>query len=78
MLDEIIDWHTLTVFDNFMTIRNFISSLFVMMLIQLLIPLLVIAFSFQFLSTQDKEEAIGLKKRMKKFGKGSKIYEKVG
>ncbi len=78
MLDEIIDWHTLTVFDNFMTIRNFISSLFVLLLIQLLIPLLTIAFSFQFLSTQDKEEAIGLKKRMKTFGTGSKIYEKVG
>ena len=75
VLDEIIRWHTVTVFDNFLTIKNFISSLFLLLIIQLLIPLLTIAFSFQYWSVEDKEESISLRKRFEKFAKSNKMFE---
>ena len=75
MIDEIVDWHTITVFDNYVTIKNFISSAFIVLIIQFLIPLLIIAFGFQFMSVHDKEEALGLRKRFESFGKRNKVFE---
>ena len=75
VLDELIKWHTITVFDNFLTIKNFISSLFILFIFQLLIPLLVIAFSFQYWSIEDKEESISLRKRFQKFATSNKMFE---
>ena len=76
VLDEIIRWHTVTVFDNFLTIKNFISSLLLLFIIQLLLPLLIIAFSFQFWSIEDKEESISLRKRFEKFATINTMFEK--
>jgi uncharacterized membrane protein SpoIIM required for sporulation len=75
VLDEIVRWHTVTVFENFLTIKNFISSLFLLLIIQLLIPMLFIAFSFQYWSIEDKEESISLKKRFDKFATHNKMFE---
>ncbi|MEN8929136.1 MAG: stage II sporulation protein M [Flavobacteriales bacterium] len=75
VLDEIVRWHTVTVFDSFMTIKNFISSLFVLLIFQLLIPLLIIAFTFQYWSVEDKQESISLRKRFEKFGRNNKMFE---
>lgn len=75
VLDEIIRWHTVTVFDNFLTIKNFISSLFILLIIQLLIPMVIIAFSFQYWSIKDKEESISLRARFKKFATHNKMFE---
>ncbi|MGB1039519.1 MAG: stage II sporulation protein M [Flavobacteriales bacterium] len=75
IIDEIVNWHTITVFDNFLTIKNFISAFCILLLIQFLLPLLIAAFSFQFLSIKDKQEAIGLNERIKSFGTRSKVYE---
>lgn len=77
VLDEIIRWHTVTVFDNFLTIKNFISSLFILVIIQLLIPILIIAFTFQYWSVEDKEESISLRKRFKKFATSNKMFEQL-
>jgi uncharacterized membrane protein SpoIIM required for sporulation len=76
VLDEIVRWHTVTVFDNFLTIKNFISSLFLLLIIQLLIPMLFIALSFQYWSIEDKEESISLRKRFDKFATHNKMFEK--
>jgi len=75
VLDEIVRWHTVTVFDNFLTIKNFISSLFLLLIIQLLLPMLLIAFSFQYWSIEDKEESISLRKRFEKFATHNKMFE---
>lgn len=75
VVDEIVKWHTITVFDNFITIKNFISSLFVLIIIQYLLPLLISSFCFQFFSVKDKEEAIGLNARFEEFAKKNKHYE---
>lgn len=75
VLDEIVRWHTVTVFDNFLTIKNFISSLFLLLIIQLIVPMLFIAFSFQYWSIEDKEESISLRKRFDKFATHNKMFE---
>lgn len=75
VIDELIDWHTLTVFDNFLTIKNFISAFFILLLFHLLLPLVVAAVSFQYMSIHDRQNALGLKERLKKFGKGNKLFE---
>lgn len=76
VVDKIVEWHTITVFDHFLTIKNFISALFILVIIQFLLPLLFSAFSFQYLNVEDKESAIGLRKRFTSFATGSKHYEK--
>lgn len=75
LIDELIDWHTLTVFDDFLTIKNFISAFFILLITQLLLPLIVAAVSFQYVSIYDKQNAFGLKERLKSFGTGNKHFE---
>lgn len=75
MIDEIVDWHTMTVFDNYVLIKNYISSVFILLLVHFLLPLLIAAFGFQFMSIHDKEEALGLRKRFEDFGKRNKVFE---
>jgi uncharacterized membrane protein SpoIIM required for sporulation len=75
VIDEIIDWHTITVFEEFLLIKNFISAFLILIIAHLLLPLIVAAVSFQYLSIHDKQNALGLKQRLKKFGKGNKHFE---
>jgi len=75
VIDEIIDWHTITVFEEFLLIKNFISAFLILIITHLLLPLVVAAVSFQYLSIHDKQNALGLKQRLKKFGKGNKHFE---
>ncbi len=75
MIDVIVDWHTITVFDNYLTIKNFISSVLIILVVQFLLPLLIAAFGFQFMSIHDKEEALGLKKRFEAFGTRNNLFE---
>jgi uncharacterized membrane protein SpoIIM required for sporulation len=74
-LDEIINWHTTTTFDNFVTIQNIATSFMYISLIHLILPLLFSSFAFQFFSMREQEEAIELNERLDNFGKTSKIYE---
>lgn len=73
--DEIINWHTTTTFDNFITIQNIATSFMYISLIHLILPLLFSSFTFQFFSMKEQEEAIDLNERIESFGKTSKIYE---
>ncbi|MEN8786964.1 MAG: hypothetical protein ABF270_04015, partial [Flavobacteriales bacterium] len=75
VIDEIIDWHTLTVFEDFLSIKNFISAFLVLVLVHVLLPLIIAAISFQYMSIHDKQNALGLKSRLKNFGKGNKHFE---
>ena len=75
VIDEIIDWHTLTVFEDFLSIKNFISAFFILLIIHFLLPLIIAAVSFQYMSIHDKQNALGLKSRLKNFGKGNKHFE---
>jgi uncharacterized membrane protein SpoIIM required for sporulation len=75
--DEIINWHTTTAFENFITIQNISTAFMYIALIHIILPLLFIAFSFQFFSMKEQEEAIELNERLDNFGKTSKVYESI-
>ncbi len=75
VIDKIIDWHTITVFEDFLAIKNFISAFLILVLVQVLLPLIVAAISFQYMSIHDRQNALGLKSRLKDFGKGNKHFE---
>lgn len=77
VIDEIIDWHTITVFDEFLMIKNFISAFFILVLVHLLLPLIIAAVSLQYMSIHDKQNAFGLKSRLKHFGKKNKHFESI-
>ena len=77
VIDKIIDWHTVTVFDEFLTIKNFISAFLILVLVHLLLPLIIAAVSLQYMSIHDKQNAIGLKLRLKQFGKKNKHFESI-
>ena len=75
IFDKLVEWHTITVFDNFMVIKNVVSSILALLIIHLIVPFIFIACGFQFFSIKEKEEAISLRKRLEGFGKTNKIYE---
>lgn len=75
IFQEIVKWHTNSVFDNFIQIQNTITSIIFTSFIHLILPLLFSSFAFQFLSMKEQEEAIELNERLENFGKTSKIYE---
>jgi len=75
VLDSLVEWHTITVFDNFMAIKNVITSTLILLVIHLLIPFIFIALGFQYFSMKEKEEGITLRKRLNNFGKTNRMYE---
>lgn len=74
-LDDIVKWHTNTVFDNFIIIQNVVKAFFEILILHLVLPLLFASFGFQYFSMKEKEEAIELNTRLKRFGTTNKMYE---
>lgn len=74
-LDEIVNWHTVTVFENYILVQNIIKAFILTSFVHLLLPLFFASFGLQFFSMKDEEEAIELNNRLADFGKSSKIYE---
>ena len=75
IIKEFIAMHLIPFFDNEIAISAAIKCGFYLLLLHLILPLFIQAFILQVYSIEEKEEAIGLKERLKSFGTTNKIFE---
>lgn len=72
---EVLDWFIVTTVDRYDIVHNIVDGSYYLIMIHLIIPLFLLAFSFLYFSIVEKEEAYGLFQRLEKFGTRSNVYE---
>lgn len=73
--DMPVEWFVLPLADNPQYVFGIIDAGLMLILSHLIFPIFLLAFSFMYFSTMEKEEAGGMLERLKSFGTKSKVYE---
>ena len=76
-LNDMVKWHAVPLMDAPQIAEFAFAGFFYVLIGQLLIPVLAIAYALQYYSNAERREAKGLYDRLESFGKTSKIYEDV-
>ena len=74
-IEEFFIWNLSPFIENELAISAGVKIAFYIFFLHLMIPLFTQAFMLQSYSIEEKEEAIGLRDRLKKFGTTNKIFE---
>ena len=75
--DMTLEWFVLPVAENPQYIFVAVDASIYMVLCHLIFPILIIGFSLLYYSITEQDEAVGMFKKLKSFGKQSKIYESI-
>ena len=74
-INGIVEWHAVAESDAYEVIINMCDGLLYYCTALFIIPFLFIGVGFQFMSTVEINEGVGLREGLKKFGKSNRIYE---
>lgn len=72
MLDPIIVY----MFDDYQLIYTSLIGFMMILIIGFILPIFFVSFTYQYFSSVEKEEAIGLEEEFEQFGTRSRVYEK--
>jgi uncharacterized membrane protein SpoIIM required for sporulation len=75
LLDNLIKDVTITVFDNYQVVINFVNSIIYVFFFFVIFTVYALSFSFSYYSSNEMKTAKGLYQRLEKFGKRNKQFE---
>lgn len=75
LVENLVKDMTITVFDNYQEILNFVNSIIYIIFLFVILTIYAISFSFSYYSSNEKKTAKGLYERLEKFGKRNKQFE---
>lgn len=75
IIKEIIQWHFSDSYIGYNLVNNFTEGVLLIVFTNMVLPLILIGFAMLYYSYREKEEAIGLFRRMERFGKKSRNFE---
>lgn len=75
LIDNIVKDMTITVFDNYQVILNFINSVIYLAFFFVIFSIYALSFSFSYYSSNEMKTAKGLFERLEKFGRRNKQFE---